>query len=137
MTDTDPWERRFLDVLCRMVPEGPPAEGYLYRRAVVARRSPDCGRAGLVLAAAELLSEEGLPRPRWHGALRAALVAEPGLDGRATAIFWAAGRGDLRGLPKVTERSAAPEAETTRCVWRAMVASVAALRGAVPGRLHR
>ncbi|MGB3556706.1 MAG: hypothetical protein WBA25_18925, partial [Jannaschia sp.] len=79
MTDADPWERRFLEALTSIVPEAPPSQAFLYRRAAIARVTPGGAGAPLLVAAAELLAEEGLTPARIMGCLRAVLVHAPTL----------------------------------------------------------
>ncbi|MEM9798448.1 MAG: hypothetical protein AAF919_18300 [Pseudomonadota bacterium] len=89
------WERRFLAVLTRAMPDLPPAEGFAFRRDRVRQRWPGRPDAALIVAAAELLEEEGVPRRRIPDYLQAVIreVPGPGLD--QVEWLWNAGRGDL------------------------------------------
>ncbi|MEL6586188.1 MAG: hypothetical protein AAFY65_16740 [Pseudomonadota bacterium] len=124
MTDIDPWERRFLHVLTTALPEAPPAEGFLFRRSLVARMWPRAGAGTLILAAAEVLEEEGLSRARVLGFLRGALTAEPVTLQPET--FWDAGRGDLMPLATAHPTRRFMVARVAVPVMAALTASVIA-----------
>lgn len=111
MTDSDLWETRFLTALAQAMPDGPPAEAYLFRRSLIARRNGPGAGAALIAAAAEILSEEGLGRAEIRGCLRAVLDAAPCAP--SAAWFWEEGRSDLMEL------LAPPAPERRRVHWMA------------------
>ncbi|WP_371157045.1 hypothetical protein [Jannaschia sp. 2305UL9-9] len=107
MIDLDPWETLFLDALLEDVVDAPPVAAFAFRRAAILRYRPGDARAALLVAAAELLAEDGMSASDVNDALRSAM------RGRQTILsidwLWNAGRGDLIGvvMPQGTGRPVA------------------------------
>lgn len=126
MTDADPWERRFLNILTHALPEAPPAEAFLFRRSLVRRVWPQAEAEALIIAASEVLEEDGMSRPRILGVLRGALTAEPAdLDAE---FFWSSGHGDLMPLGEASPFICCRVAKVALPVFAAITVSALACR---------
>lgn len=101
MPEIEAWDQRFLFLLTRAEPRVPPVEAFLFRRSAIARVWPGDDDACLLIAAAELLSEEGLTSDEVITCLRAALSKAP--RGFSVDFFWDVGRCDLISLANVKE----------------------------------